>query len=214
MYEPIVPLPAEGYEVKVSAILELPEFGAAITSTNENVEATLRWLDAQMETETMMVAANGPINEGGPIEPTMEIQEDGKYNVLYVPENNGLYEIVPVVCGQFFAPGEYYSQIYQMPPHRLDRWYDSQMYAEAGVMEYKSFHFLTVLSKLTSEQATEITKIQTELDKYMKESIVAFIRNGVTDDSWNDFIETAQNIGADRYVEIYQEAYDNYLSMN
>ena len=214
MYEPIVPLPAEGYEVKVSALLELPEFGAALTSTNENVEATLRWLDAQMETETMMVAANGPINEGGPIDPTMEIQDDGKYNILYVPENNGLYSIVPVICGQFFAPGEYYSEIYQMPPHRLDRWYDSKMYAEAGVMEYKSFHFLTKLSKLSSEQSTEVIKIQTELDKYMKESIVGFIRNGVTDDSWNDFIETAQNIGADRYVEIYQEAYDKYLSMN
>ena len=214
LYEPMVPVAAEGYEVKVPALLELPSFAAALTVANENVEATLRWLDAQMETETMMVAANGPIQPGGPIDPTMEIQADGKYNILYVPENNGLYQIVPVICGQFFAPGEYYSKIYQMPPHRLDRWYDSQMYQEAGVMEYKSFHFLTILSKLTSEQATEASKIQIELDKYMKEAIVDFIRNGVTDASWQTFLDTAKNVGADRYVEIYQEAYDKYMSMN
>jgi len=214
MYEPIVPIAADGYEVKVSALLELPEFGAAVTTSNENIEATLRWLDAQMETETMMVAANGPINAGGPIDPTIELQADGKYNVLYVPENNGLYQVVPVIAGQFFAPGEYYSQIYQMPPHRLDRWYDSQMYQEAGVNEYKSFHYLTKLSKLTGEQATEITKIQAELMKYMKEAIVDFIRNGVTDDSWAKFEETTAGIGVDRYIEVYQEAYDKYLSMN
>lgn len=214
MYEPIVPIAADGYEVKVSALLELPEFGAAVTSSNENIEATLRWLDAQMETETMMVAANGPINAGGPIDPTIELQADGKYNVLYVPENNGLYQVVPVIAGQFFAPGEYYSQIYQMPPHRLDRWYDSQLYQDAGVNEYKSFHYLTKLSKLTGEQATEITKIQAELMKYMKEAIVDFIRNGVTDDSWAKFEETTAGIGVDRYIEVYQEAYDKYLSMN
>ena len=57
-----------------------------------------------METETMMEAQNGPVGE------MLEINSAGKYEVQYVPPNNELYSIVPVICGQFFAPADYYSR--------------------------------------------------------------------------------------------------------
>lgn len=204
--------PASEFGVAVPAILEVPAFGAALTVSNEHVEDSLRWLDAQFETETMMVSVNGPIQPGGPIEPTMVINAAGKYEIKYIPENNGLYQYVPVYHGQFFAPGDYYFEIYEMPPHRVERYESSKAYAEAGVLEHKSFEYLSKLSKMNSEDAIEATRLFNEIEKFMQESIAGFITNGVTDASWQTFLDTAKAVGVERYVELYQSAYDNYLA--
>lgn len=39
-----------------------------------------------------------------------------------------------------------------------------------------------------------------------------FVRNGVTDESWNSFLGQAKAIGCERYIELYQNAYDAYLA--
>lgn len=211
MYTSIIP-PASEYGVKVPRILEVPTLGAALTVANKHIPETLQWLDAQFETETMMVSVNGPVREGGPIEPTMRINEAGKYEIIYVPENNALYQYVPVYHGQFFAPGDYYFEIYEMPPHRVERYESSKAYEEAGVLEKYSFDYLYRLSKMSNEEAIEVSRLFNEIEKFMKESIANFITNGVTDSSWQEFISTAKAVGVDRYIELYQKAYDNYLA--
>ena len=210
-YVSIIP-PASEFGVQVPREIEVPTFGAALTMTNEYVPETLQWLDRQFETERMMVSYNGPIQEGGPIEPTMEINAEGKYNILTVPENNGLYNIVPVWHAQFFAPADYYSKIYEMPPHRLERYNTSKEYEAAGVLEPQSFDILNRLVKLDNEAAIEKTRLFTEIDKFMKENISTFITSGVTDASWDKFLSECENIGVDRYIELYQTAYDAYLA--
>ncbi len=215
-FKSILPPKAEGYEVKVSSILELPDQGARLTvnlkDDEEKLHAALRWLDAQFATENMMVSLNGPIGGNGPIEDTMLINAEGKYEVIYVPENNGLYSIVPLTCGQFFAPGDYYTAVYQMAPHRVERYLDSMAYAEAGVLEYKSFHYLTKLVKKTNDEATEVARIFTELDKYMKNSLTDFVINGITEEKYQTFLKTCEDMGLDRYIQIYQDGYDRYLA--
>jgi len=211
----ILPPAAEGYAPQVPQILELPAKGAMLTIGNEHVEETLRWLDAQMETETMMTAANGNVSGTYPFDPSpMFVNSQGKYEVAYVPENNGLYQYVPVTQGQFFAPGDYYAEVYEMPPHRVERLEYSKAYAAAGVLEPKSFYYLYQLVKPTNEEATELALLFTEIETFMKESITGFIVNGVTDDSWAKFQQQAKAVGADRYVELYQKVYDEYLAAN
>ena len=205
-FKSILPPADPTYGAAVSAILEVPEQGAILTSTNANPVASLKWIDAQLETETMMVAANGKVGE------QIQLNAEGKYEVINVPENNGLYSFVPVTMGQFFAPGEYYTQIYQMAPHRVERYLDSEMYAAAGVLEHKSYQYVSKLSKMDNEDSIEAANIYTELKKFMEESVTDFIKNGVTDESYNKFVETAKAIGVERYIELYQNAYDAYLA--
>ena len=204
-FHSILPPVAEGHKAAVSQILEVPEQGARLTITNKYPVETLKWIDAQLETETMMVAANGKVGE------QIIVNDEGKYEVINVPENNGLYDFVPVTCGQFFAPGEYYSAIYQMAPHRVERYEDSLWYAEADVLEPKSFQYVRNLNGLTADESIEVSLIFTELDTFMKESLTAFIRDGVTDASFEQFLNTAKAIGVDRYIELYQIGYDRYL---
>ena len=164
--------PASEYGVQVPRILEVPTFGAALTVANKHVPETLQWIDRQLETEHMMVAYNGPIKKGGPIDPTMELTSDGKYSIKYVPENNGLYNIVPVWHAQFFAPGDYYFKIYEMPPHRVERYNTSKEYEEAGVLEPGSFYYLYKMVKPDNDTAIKIKRLYTEIDKFMRESIL------------------------------------------
>jgi putative aldouronate transport system substrate-binding protein len=206
--------PASQYGVQVPKLLEVPTIAAVITKSNKHIAESLRWLDAQFETETMMVAYNGPIQPGGPIEPTMKVNADGKYEILYVPENNALYKYVPVYHAQFFAPGDYYFNIFEMPPHRIERFNSSKQYADAGVLEQNSFTILQRLIKPSAEDAIEITRLFNDVDKLMKESIADFIRSGVTDAKWQTFQNSAKSVGVDRYVELLQKAYDAYLAAN
>ena len=128
-FECMLPVSAEGYEVTMPRNSDVVEFGAALTIQNKNIEASLRWLDAQMETETMLVSQNGPVG------PLLTRAEDGRYQVVYVPEANDLYDIVPVSCGQFFAPASYYEQVYVPAQHRQEKAAYSAMYENAGVLE-------------------------------------------------------------------------------
>ena len=205
-FKSILPPVADGYKAAVSSILEVPTAGAYLTSNCKDPVAALKWIDAQLETETMMVSLNGKVGE------QIVLNDEGKYEVIDIPADNGLYQFVPVTMGQFFAPGDYYTSIYQMAPHRVERYEDSKWYAEAGVLEPKSFQYLRDLSKMSNEDATEAADIYTELQKLVDESFADFVRNGVTDDSWNEFLAKAQAIGSERYIELYQNAYDAYLA--
>ncbi len=204
--------PASEYGVKVPRILEIPEFGAAITSTNKYVKESLRWLDAQLETETMLISVNGPM-AGGPLDPApLEKTAEGKYKVAFVPADNGLYQYVPVIHGQFFAPGDYYFDMFELPPHRVERKNQAALYEEAGVLEKNSHDYLRKLVRMDTDTAVEVSRLFTEIEKFMKESITNFITQGVTDANWQAFLDNSKNIGVDKYIEYYQTAYDAYLA--
>jgi tRNA U34 5-carboxymethylaminomethyl modifying GTPase MnmE/TrmE len=95
---------------------------------------------------------------------------------------------------------------------RVERYEDSQWYAKENVLEKTSYEYLTKLSKMSNEDATELNLIKTELEKYIKEAVIDFIKNGVTDKAWNEFVETSKGIGSEKYVKLYQDAYDAYLA--
>ena len=99
-----------------------------------------------------------------------------------------------------------------MAPHRVERYEDSKWYAEAGVLEPKSFQYLRDLSKMSNDDATEAATLYTDQQKLVEESFANFVRNGVTDESWNEFQAQAKAIGSDRYIELYQNAYNAYLA--
>lgn len=213
-FQHILP-PASEYGVKVPRILEIPEFGAALTvAAKDKAPQIMRWLDAQFETETMMVSVNGPIQEGGPIEPTMKLNDEGKYEIVYIPTDNGLYQYVPVIHGQFFAPGDYYFEIYQMPPHRVERFNQAKLYEEAGVLELHSHDYLRKLVAMDTDTAVEVSRLFTDIERFMKEAIANFITGGVTDENWQAFQDNAKNIGVDQYIQYYQDAYNAYLAAN
>jgi len=214
--------PSDGKAV-VPRILEYPEIGAVLTVTNKHPAETLQWLDLQFETEWMLVATNGPtvmtddvreiLGEDATDEAPLYF-EDGKWRVRYVPDNQALYKIVPINQGQFFAPGDYYFDVFELPPHRIERMEQAARYQDAGVLESNSFQILTRLVKPNPDEASELERLYTDIESLMKTTISNFILNGVTDDTWDQFVDEATNVGVPRYLELYQQLYNEWRAVN
>ncbi len=200
----MLPVHADGYDARLSRIKDTVEFGAALTIQNRDIPASLRWLDAQMDTETMLVSQNGPVGE------MLQRGEDGRYQVIAVPEANRLYEIVPVICGQFFAPKEYYRSVYVPAPHRVEKSGYCEAYDASGVLEPVSEKVLTVESAKTSQESARLTQLKKRIKTVVDDFIVNAVVHGVTDQAFDAFIEDLKAEGALEYRELYQQIYNRH----
>lgn len=69
----------------------------------------------------------------------------------------------------------------------------------------------TVLPSLyfTEDAAEEIALLQTTVNDYQQECMVAFITGTMSiEDDWDSYVETIKSIALDDYLALYQEAYD------
>ncbi len=208
MYELMLPVSGEGRKACLPRNMDIIEFGAALTTDNTHIEESLRWLDAQFETENMLISQNGPLGD------MLKKREDGRYEVSYVPAGNELYRTVPVICGQFFAPAAYYESVYVPASHRVEKSGYCAAYEEAGILEETSCKMLTsVAPKLPREEA-ELTRLEAKIKVVVDAGLVRMVTQGVTDESWNRFLEDLEAAGSREYRDIYQQVYDRWTENN
>ena len=55
----------------------------------------------------------------------------------------------------------------------------------------------------------ELSILQTDINEYVLQSLATFITEGVTDQSWNAYVERIDAMGLDRLMEIYTEGYNS-----
>ena len=206
MYRVMKPVHAEGCKACLPRLIDLIDFGAALTVDNRDVEASLRWLDAQFETETMLVSQNGAVGD------TLIRQEDGRYAVSYVPPDNELYRTVPVICGQFFAPAEYYASVYVPAAHRQEKAGYCRLYEEAGVLESTSSKLLTTVASRAPEEDARINLLRNRLKSIVDAAIVEMITKGVTEESAAEYATKIRDAGWEEYRSTYQGIYDRWIS--
>ena len=56
------------------------------------------------------------------------------------------------------------------------------------------------------------TELTADINTYVGESFASFMIDGVTDDSWNNYVSQIRKMGIDEVVELQQKAYDAYLA--
>lgn len=71
------------------------------------------------------------------------------------------------------------------------------------------------LTYLTNEENEEVSDITVELETYMKENEAQFINGSkeLNDQTWQEYLDTMNKIGAERLIEIYQAAYDRWKAV-
>ena len=204
-YTCILPVAAAGSRAVLSSKIDSIDFGASLTSQNHDVKASLRWLDAQFETETMLVSQNGQMGD------TLIKDEDGRYAVAYVPADNELLKTVPIICGQFFAASPYYESVYKPAPHREEKVDFCRQYAEADVLEHNSYCIIVEQAPKTCEESARLLQLHTELKNTIDSALVSFITLGVDDEGYSTFRDTLLEEGAMEYAALYQQIYDRWL---
>ncbi len=203
-YEIMLPVHAEGTAACLPRNMDIIEFGAALTADNRDIEASLRWLDAQFETETMLVSQNGRVGD------TLTKRADGRYEVRYVPPDNELYLSVPVICGQFFAPADYYASVYVPAAHRQEKAAYCRLYESAGVLEPVSGKILTTVAPKTTAQSAETVRLKARLKSLVDAEIVAMVTRGVTEEGRTAFLQKLRESGSEAYAAVYQQIYDRW----
>ena len=204
MYRIMVPVHAEDTRACLPRNMDIIEFGAAVTTACENPEAALRWLDAQFETENMLISQNGPLGD------TLVKRDDGRYEVSYVPKDNELYQRVPVICGQFFAPADYYAGVYVPAAHRQEKTAYCKLYEEAGVLENVSHKMLTTVAPKTALEDAKLTRLKAKLKSIIDAALVSMVTQGVTAENTELMRQQLQEAGSGEYREIYQTLFDRW----
>ncbi|MCD7862540.1 MAG: substrate-binding domain-containing protein [Lachnospiraceae bacterium] len=184
--------------------LEIATDGAYITCTNQYVAESMRWLDAMLETEMMFslhYGEEGTADQGS----GWEYDENGKINstVDGTTETESWFGSNAL----FFAPGIYISETFNMPEQRIEKTEYCDLYDEAGLIQKYSNDYLD-MAPLTSDQLASCTLVETDIKNAVAENMTAFIKDGVTDDSWNTFVTMFDNMGVADYVQMYQDAID------
>jgi len=63
---------------------------------------------------------------------------------------------------------------------------------------------------LTKEEQKEVNAIEADLESYVEQMEAKFITGVEPLESWDEYVETIEHMNLERYVEIYQDAYDRW----
>lgn len=184
-------------------LIETARPGAYITSSNQYVPQSLRLLDAMLDTEMMYSLYYGEkdatdgsgweYTDDNKVNPLM----DGSIDVKNFLDNNTL----------FFGPSKYIDETFEWPEQRIEKTEYCKQYEDAGLLQKYSDNYLN-LAPLTSEQLQQNTLKETDIENAVKENMATFITEGVTDDSWNNFVSLFEGMDVAGYVSVYQDAID------
>ena len=66
--------------------------------------------------------------------------------------------------------------------------------------------------KLNDEEREETNQLFTDLNTYYEENYVAFVDGSKPLSEWDSYLNDIKSFGYDRIQELYQQAYDRYMS--
>jgi len=198
-----------GGNAKIYHYLELSSPRVYITSTNEHPEKTAEWLNAYIEKETMYNLMNGRQNqEQDPTYSGWYYNEEGKIVTMGVPKDMGPKDYLGNQ-GLYVAPGPWKAENIVISANGIEKTEANDVYEAAGIEQKYSNDYLKV-SHLSAEAAAEKALIDADLTTAVQEWMAKFIMEGVSDESWYQFVGIMNEIGCDAYVKMHQEALDAY----
>lgn len=178
--------------------------GFLITDRNPDPAASLRWMDYFYSDEGAKQFFMGIEGE------SYEQKEDGSYDYLEKFRNdpNGLtleQAIAPYVT---YMGGGYPGIVKQEFFKGAET---SEKYL-AGAEMYAPFFPEEVWAKFTytAEESQRMAALADDIEKYVEETRDKFIVGEISLDQWDQYVDQVQKMGLDRYMEIYQAAYERY----
>jgi putative aldouronate transport system substrate-binding protein len=183
-----------------------------VTAKCENPEFICSWLDLMYD------PFQSPQNNWG------TYGEDDEFDIFELSENaNGdkmlkhaqLGDASPVevreaecVGGPLAILDEYYDVYVTCP--------DDAQYRLDWIKDYytEDMHNKYVYPNvfMSSDDTEALTNIQTDLISYINSSKSEFVMNGITDDTWNDYLAQVDAYGVEEYLSIYQKYLDSFYA--
>lgn len=206
-YVPMAPLiNTDGQEIWRTVDANIMSKGAfAITNQAQHPEVLMRWIDLSYDPLTSLEIGQGLLGRA------LEEAEDGKYRQMdppegilldtmihdYSPGNSGVFAITQTIIDKF-----------ELNENLQERKELDEFYAPYNVpLEnmYPNVFF-------TEDEIEEIGILQTDIDAYVLQKYAQWIVEGGVEEEWDSFQEQLKKMNVDRYIELYQGAYDRYMA--
>ncbi|MGN7297849.1 extracellular solute-binding protein [Ferdinandcohnia sp. SAFN-114] len=202
-YPLLPPLTSELNNQKLMTKLsEIKRGRAAISSENEQPEATMRWLDYMYSEEGTYLARLGVEGEN------WEWDDKGNWKLL-APEGMNTTQAnaqhapgagtpVPMVLEQEFFAKEDNPTI-----HLISGWIEEE-YLPYAELPFPQVYF-------TEEEQAKLNTIKPDLDSYLEQMEAKFVSGQASiEGEWDNFVKTLNKLGAEEMAKINQAAYDRW----
>lgn len=165
-----------------------------LTNANKNPEATMRWINEFYEKENSLLIKQGELLE----------KADGKYIFNDAPKGKG---------GWDYGPGPY--AVGFISPETFENEIIIDGYIKKNVDQFKLYEkFATEPVPnlfLTSDEENELAILATDINNYVTQMKATWTSGeGDIDKGWDNYVDQMNKMGLDKYIKIYQDAYERY----
>src|SRR5690625_3726828 len=177
--------------------------GFAITDKNDNIAATLRWMDYFYSEEGAELFFMGKEGE------TFELDENGNYNYKSeLVDSDGLsleHKLSPYFTYMDSGyPGIVYEQFYNG---------EASLPSSVEAMEKLKHDMIDEVwprFTYTEDELDTLVNIEIDIHGTVDEMRMNFIVGRSSFDDWDEYLETLEEIGLGDYLEVKQSAYERY----
>ena len=200
-----------------------PGVCAVITTSCENPEVAIRWMDYMYSEDGFLLMNYG-------VEGESYVFEDGLPDEMMFKEPAAWAPFLPKLFSEgkhpvfteamlkdpdfeFYMASSPWKDQYG-PYLRTDRGNEREMdffaFARYDLWTRPSTEQNLPNISFTTDESGRISEIKTDIDTYRKEMYFAFIKGTESLDNWDNYVATMKSMGIDEMVAIYQAALDRY----
>jgi putative aldouronate transport system substrate-binding protein len=178
----------------------------AITKDCKSPEALMRWVDLHFVPETSLQIDQGLLGR------TLYITDEGRYSYLPIPAGKSFTEMIhdysPGVNSLGAVTMEIASKL-NLNANLQERVELDAFFAPYNVPAeevYPEVYF-------TVSEVEEIAVLESDISAFVAQNYANWIVNGGIEQGWDSYIRRLGQMGLDRYIKIYSNAYQRYLSL-
>lgn len=197
---------ADGEQVWRTVDARVVSKGAfAITNQAKHPEILMRWIDQSYEAETSLEIGQGLLGRA------LEKTPDGGYRQMDPPEGVLLDSMI-----HDYSPGN--SGVFAIRQPMIDKLELNTNLQERKELDEFYSAFNVPLDEMypnvffTEDEIEEIGILKTDIESYVMQKYAQWIVEGGVDAEWDTFQAQLKKMNVDRYIELYQTAYDRYMA--
>jgi putative aldouronate transport system substrate-binding protein len=175
----------------------------AITNKDPNPEATMRWIDYLYSYDGATLFGQGPED----LLWKYTNKEAHEKEWLPVPGGKDREDYRGTITPNYgiLTPGIASSELSKGLRSDFDEWIDKENTEKLVPIGRSPFPNVY----LTNDEQTEASALLSDLDTYVKQMEAKFVTGQEPLSNWNKYTDQLKKMGVDRYIELYQAAYDN-----
>lgn len=165
----------------------------------------MRWIDQSYEAETSLEIGQGLLGRA------LEKTPDGGYRQMDPPEGVLLDSMI-----HDYSPGN--SGVFAIRQPMIDKLELNTNLQERKELDEFYSAFNVPLDEMypnvffTEDEIEEIGILKTDIESYVMQKYAQWIVEGGVDAEWDTFQAQLKKMNVDRYIELYQTAYDRYMA--